>query len=58
MRKLMISIFAVAGVLAFTSAAQAGSGCDGVAAKPLDVAGPVSVPNVKPDTTATSQSGG
>ncbi len=57
MRKLLISIFAVAGVLAFSSVAQAGAGCDGVAAKPLDVAGPVSMP-IKTDTTTTSQSGG
>ena len=57
MRKLLISIFAVAGVVAFASAAQAGSGCDGVAAKPLDVAGPISTPII-PDTTTTSESGG
>ncbi len=57
MRKLLISIFAVAGVLAFAFAAQAGAGCDGVAAKPLDVAGPVSTPII-PETTPSTQSGG
>ncbi len=57
MRKILISIFAVAGVLAFATAAQAGAGCDGVASKPLDVAGPVSTP-ILPGTTTTSQGGG
>ena len=55
MRKLLISIFAVAGVVAFASVARAE--CNGMAAKPLDVAGPVSTPIV-PDTTTTSPSGG
>lgn len=57
MRKILLSVFAVAGVLAFAAAAQAGAGCDGVAAKPLDVAGPVSTP-ILPGTTTTSQGGG
>ncbi len=57
MRKLLISIFAVAGVVAFASVAQAGAGCDGVSAKPLDVAGPISTP-IKPGATTTTQSGG
>jgi hypothetical protein len=57
MRGLLISVFAVAGVLAFASVARAGAGCDGVAAKPLDVAGPISTP-IKLDTTTTSRSGG